>query len=161
MLRTEPEDRCRREAFAHRPDVEFAVQPHRLAGQRRVGFLEQNGIAASNEHDTGKSAVSLRAHDGIHPSWRLRGGGYRPHRQHRDQYTESADHSFGTLSINTRARFQLTRLPLGNECDRRQNRRGDDRFDIDCPRLAANLLQLHRVGDRLRALVHVAQTARR
>jgi hypothetical protein len=65
------------------------------------------------------------------------------------------------LSINLRSRLRAKILSLENQGDRRQDNGGDDGFDVDRSRLPANLLQLRRVGDGLRALVHVAQTARR
>lgn len=49
---------------------------------------------------------------------------------------------------------------LGNESQHRKNRSGNDRLDVNPTCLALNLLKLCCVGNRLRATVHVALTAR-
>ena len=62
--------------------------------------------------------------------------------------------SLWMISITT-----LSRGRLRNQCDSGEERGGNDRFDVYSARLPPHLLELRRLGDGLRSLIHVAQTA--
>ena len=64
--------------------------------------------------------------------------------------------SLWMISITT-----LSRGRLRNQCDSGEERGSNDRFDVYSARLPPHLLELRRLGDGLRSLIHVAQTARR